>query len=172
FIAPFVMDPTAPQRLWTGGYYGWRTDNQGASWTRASSVLSSGVTAIAVSPVDANYVLMGTEHGVVHRTVTGKTAAPSTVWTAGTVRDGYLSSLAFDNNSPSVAYATVSSFGGFHVWKSVTGGATWTQIDGTPPNKIPDIPAHSIVVDPINPLRLYVGTDLGVFVTVDGGLNS
>src|SRR5262249_42582550 len=49
--------------------------------------------------------------------------------------------------------------------------ATWTQIDGTPPNKIPDIPAHSIVVDPINPLRLYVGTDLGVFVTVDGGLN-
>src|SRR5262249_48287858 len=78
FIAPFVMDPTAPQRLWTGGYYAWRTDNQGASWTRASSVLSSGVTAIAVSPVDGNYVLMGMQDGVVHRTVAGLSAGPST----------------------------------------------------------------------------------------------
>jgi hypothetical protein len=171
FIAPFVMDPTAPQRLWTGGYYAWRTDNQGASWTRASSVLSSGVTAIAVSPVDGNYVLMGTEHGVVHHTVTGLSTGPATAWTAGTVRSGYISSLAFDNTSPAVAYATISSFGGFHVWKSSTGGATWNQIDGTGVNKIPDIPVHSIVVDPINPLRLYVGTDLGVFVTIDGGLN-
>jgi hypothetical protein len=129
------------------------------------------VSAIAVSPVDGNYVLVGTDHGVVYRTATGLSAGPATAWPVVTVRDGYISSLTFDPTSTSVAYATVSSFGGVHVWKSVNGGATWTGLDGTGLNKIPDIPVHSIVVDPLNSARLYAGTDLGVFVSTDGGLN-
>lgn len=32
---------------------------------------------------------------------------------------------------------------------------------------LPDIPVHSLVVDPDDPSRLYVGTDLGVLVSVD-----
>src|SRR5262249_12505819 len=43
------------------------------------------------------------------------------------------------------------------------------NIDGTGAASIPDIPAHCIVVDPSNTARLYVGTDLGVFVSNDGG---
>src|SRR4030095_5045464 len=35
----------------------------------------------------------------------------------------------------------------------------------------PDIPVHCIVVDTSNTARLYVGTDLGVFVSIDGGSN-
>jgi hypothetical protein len=34
---------------------------------------------------------------------------------------------------------------------------------------VPDIPVHSIVTDPDDPLRLYLGTDLGVMVSIDGG---
>jgi hypothetical protein len=34
---------------------------------------------------------------------------------------------------------------------------------------LPDIPVHSLVVDPADPARLYLGTDLGVFISVDGG---
>lgn len=33
----------------------------------------------------------------------------------------------------------------------------------------PDIPVHSIVVDPAETDRLYLGSDLGVFVSPDGG---
>jgi hypothetical protein len=68
-----------------------------------------------------------------------------------------------------VIYATYSTFGGTHVWKSTDGGSTWRGIDGTGRNKIPDIPVHSIVVDPSRPSRLFLGTDLGVFVSIDGG---
>jgi hypothetical protein len=171
FIAPFVMDPGAPQRLWTGGSFVWRTDNQGGVWTQASTALSSGLTAIAASPANGNYVLAGTDTGVVHRTTAGLTAGPATAWPSATVRSGYISSLAFDPVTPSVAYATVSTFGGVHVWKSTNAGASWTGLDGTGLNKIPDIPVHSIVVDPSNSARLYAGSDLGVFVSVDGGLN-
>ena len=34
---------------------------------------------------------------------------------------------------------------------------------------MPDIPVHSIVVDPDDSQRLYLGTDLGVMVSIDGG---
>ena len=37
------------------------------------------------------------------------------------------------------------------------------------PTRLPDIPVHSIVVDPDDPQRLYLGTDLGVMVSIDGG---
>jgi hypothetical protein len=49
------------------------------------------------------------------------------------------------------------------------GGATWVVIEGGGGPGLPDIPVHSLVVDPTNSSRLYVGTDLGVFVTLDGG---
>jgi len=62
-----------------------------------------------------------------------------------------------------------------HVFKSTDGGGTWTLADGNQSagnaNAIPDIPAHSVVIDPNNSQRVYVGTDLGVFVTLDGGAN-
>ena len=44
-------------------------------------------------------------------------------------------------------------------------GATWSRIDLT----LPDMPVHSVVVHPSQPNTLYIGTDLGVFVTTDGG---
>src|SRR4029077_8093660 len=68
-----------------------------------------------------------------------------------------------------VAYATYSTFGGTHVWKSTDGGATWRGIDGTGTRKIPDIPVHVLVVDPHQPSHLFAGTDLGVFTSTDGG---
>jgi photosystem II stability/assembly factor-like uncharacterized protein len=72
-------------------------------------------------------------------------------------------------------YATVSTFntatGTGHVFKSTNFGATWINIDGTGATGIPDVPAHTIAIDPANTQRLYVGTDIGVFVSIDGGAN-
>ena len=48
---------------------------------------------------------------------------------------------------------------------------TWTSIDGTGLSGIPDVPAHCIMVDPIDTNILYLATDIGLFVTLDGGAN-
>jgi hypothetical protein len=91
---------------------------------------------------------------------------------------GGISWVEFDPTDQTVVYATISNFNsassgnGFgHVFKSIDGGATWALLDGTAPNTVPDIPVHSILVVPAAPTHLYIGTDLGVFVSNDGGLN-
>jgi hypothetical protein len=171
FIAPFTMDPSAAVTLWTGGYYIWRTINGAASWTQASAITAGNgsVSAIAVAPTNSNNVLAGMSDGYIHRTDIGLSTTSLTVWPVVQPRPGYVSSLNFDPVNASVAYATYSTFGGTHVWRSADAGASWTGIDGLGLTGIPDIPVHSIVVDPANTSRLYVGTDLGVFVSRDGG---
>jgi len=83
--------------------------------------------------------------------------------------------LAVDPNTPTTVYATVSTFnssmGQGHVFKSTDGAVTWAGIDGSGATGILDIPAHSIVVDPTNSNILYLGTDIGVFLSLDGGAN-
>jgi len=44
-------------------------------------------------------------------------------------------------------------------------GATWRDISGN----LPDIPANSVAIDPVIPGAIYIGTDLGVFQTTNGG---
>lgn len=172
FITPFTMDPSSSQRLWIGGTYPWRTTNAAAAWSRAGTAFPSGsASAIAVAPTDANTVLFGTSQGYIVRSSSALTTTSTTAWASIRPRTGYCSSLAFDPTDEDVAYATYSTFGGAHVWKSVDAGATWSSIDGVGATGIPDIPAHSVLVDPTDSLRLYVGTDLGVFVSIDGGAN-
>lgn len=172
FIAPFIMDATNPQRLWTGGSFLWQTANAAANWTRASTRISgslaASISAIASSPVDDNHVLFGTDEGNIQRNSAATTATGSTVWPRAKPRTGYVSWLTFDPADANTAYATYATFGGTHVFKTTDGGATWTGIDGTGANALPDLPANSIVVDPATS-NLYVGTDMGVFVSLDGG---
>lgn len=166
FIVPFVMDPNDSNRLWLGGQTLWRTKNGAESWTPASHFLrGTPVTAIAVAQDDGNFVLAGTDQGYIHRTTIGLNSTADTVWPDTRPRSGTVSSLAFDPTNRDIAYATYSTFTNKHVWKSVNGGMTWTSIDGP----LPDIPVNCIVVDPTNTQRLYIGTDIGVFASPDGG---
>ncbi len=177
FITPFVMDSSDPQRLWTGGLYMWRTTDGAANWSQASDIVAGfgSVTAIAAAPTNPNNVLAGTLDGFIHRTNIGLTSDENTVWPFVQLRDGFVSSLTFDPANADTAYATYSTFNTIpadrHVYKSTDGGATWIGIDGAGGTGLPDIPVHSLIVDPTNLSRLYVGTDLGVFVTLDGGAN-
>jgi photosystem II stability/assembly factor-like uncharacterized protein len=169
FIAPVVMDPSEPSRLWTGGRKMWRSVNQASSWSPASEKLDGYVNSIAISPADSDYVLAGMHHGTIHRTTRARTSGSLTTWPSSRPRSGFVTSVAFDPYDVTVAYATYGGFGGAHVWASQDGGATWTPIDGNGEGRLPDIPVHVHVNDPAYPSRLYVGTDLGVFVSLDRG---
>ncbi|MBW8878123.1 MAG: hypothetical protein JF614_24430 [Acidobacteria bacterium] len=174
YISPFALDPGDPQRLWLGGDSLWTSDDGAAHWHRASSALGGNaldlVSAVAISPHDGQHVLAGTSQGFIVRNDAALAAVPGTPWLTARPRDGFVSSLLFDPQDPAVVYATYATFGGGHVWKSLDGGTTWQSVDGIGgADVLPDLPVHSLVVDPRHPQRLYVGTDLGVFVSLDGG---
>ncbi len=171
FITPFVMDPSNPRTLWTGGRFLWRTTDGANLWSRASAGLAGTgqLSAVAVDPSDSGHLLVGLSTGAVHRSSSALTTGPGSVWAQSTPRAGFVTWLAFDPQNSDVAYATYANFGGRHVWKTSDGGASWASIDGSGATGIPDIPVHAVLVDPGDSQVLYLGTDLGVFVSVDGG---
>lgn len=79
-----------------------------------------------------------------------------------------ISSLAADSHDATgkTIYATVMGFAGngyeaSHVYRSVDGGAHWTNIS----SNLPNAPANSVIVDPNEANTLYVGLDTGIYVT-------
>jgi hypothetical protein len=173
FISAFTMDPSNPQRLWTGGNTLWRTTDGAANWSQASTPVAGQqfriVSAVTVDPGNPNHVLAGTVEGFIMRTDTGLSSNATTRWRRNLPQQGFVSSVTVDPTSSAVAYATYSTFGVVHVWKSINGGTNWAPLDGTGDGALPDVPVHSLVVDPAHPSHLYIGTDLGVFASTDGG---
>ena len=171
FVAPFVMDPADSLRLWLGGEFIYRTGNAAASWVKASTALPDGglMSAIAIAPLDPNLVVAGTHMGHVLVERRALQANAQTEWARSLPRRGWVTSVAFDPQDAATMYATYGNFGGSHVYRSRDGGTSWQAIDGSGSTGVPDIPVHTIVVDPDDRGRLYLGTDLGVFVSVDGG---
>ncbi len=169
FITPFLLDPNNSGRLWTGGRRLWRSTDRAESWTQASSALNGRISAIAVSPADPQRALVGTDSGFIHRQGQALGAGSATAWPNSRPRSGFVTWLAFDPNDADVAYATYAGFGGRHVWRTTNAGASWTDIDGTGANRVPNIPVHAVLVDPRDARRLYLATDLGVLVSTDRG---
>jgi hypothetical protein len=170
FVTPFTLDPNDTDTVWMGGYRMWRSLNR-TQWAAASPQFPAQVSAVAVAPGNSKIVLAGTASGHVYRTNSATTSNGATPWAASLPRAGFVTSLMFDPVDANVVYATYAEFGAPHVWKSTNGGETWTTIDGLGDTAIPDIPVHSIAIDPTRRERLYLGTDLGVFVSLDGGAN-
>ena len=170
FINPFTHDANLPSRLWTSGQFMWRTNNRGVNWTRASSQLDptgARASSHAVAPGNSDFVVVGMSNGGVLRNTAAGSATSATAWSVVTPRSGFVSSVAFDPSDTQTVYATYSTFGGSHVWRSTDGGQSFTAVDDAA--QIPDVPVHSIVVHPQDSQMLWIGTDIGVFVTLDGG---
>jgi photosystem II stability/assembly factor-like uncharacterized protein len=58
-----------------------------------------------------------------------------------------------------------------HVFKTNDGGTVWQDASGRfAPLNLPDVPTSAVAIDNINANVVYVGTDVGVFRTSDGGI--
>ena len=174
--APVVMHPQNPNILYFGTYRVWRTSNGGNYWSAVSQDLTRGddgstyhtITTLAVSGIDPDIVLAGTDDGKVHISVDG-----GALWTdiSTGLPDRWITRVAADPFDVNTIYATCSGFRWdeplAHVYRSTDLGNTWEPIS----NNLPELPVNAFAADPTRPGRYFVGTDAGVFMSKDYGQN-
>jgi photosystem II stability/assembly factor-like uncharacterized protein len=193
--APIVHDPRTTQRVYTGTFRVYRTTDGAGTWTPISgdltggppafsadarqtptggndhleNVISGTVTTVAASAVDGNVVWAGTDDGRVWVTRNG-----GSTWTRVDVpgRSEWVTRVEADPFSASTGYVTYSGYRYGsplpRIFRTVDFGASWVDISGD----LPDVPLNCVNADPDPAMRgrLYVCSDLGVFVTDNYGL--
>jgi hypothetical protein len=175
YVAPFMLDPTNPNRMLGGGVSLWQsndiktpvTNSTGPSWRaiKGPTAGSVPISALMISAVNPNIVWVGHNNGDVY--VTGDSQAVSPTWTkvdGGVLPDRQVTSFAIDPTNTNVVYVTFDGFNADNIWKTTNSGGTWTPLSG-----LPAIPAYSVVMHPSLTRVLFVGTSAGVFQSNDAG---
>lgn len=169
FVAPFVLAPSRPTRLYSGRTDVYLTDDRGDNWypTSSGGILDgNSVLSLVVAPSNFNIVYAGTAPTVTRAHIFRSTTGGGN-WADVTdgLPDRYPMDIAIDPADPSIVYVVFGGFGSGHIFSSTNGGTTWSDVTGT----LPDVPTLSIAIDPANTRHLYLGNDFGVYVSTDRG---
>jgi len=179
FIAPFILDPNDPNRILGGGIALWRTNDAktpntnsaGPMWTPIKDSVGSPISAITVAQGNPDLIWVGHANGEVYKTADGTKANP--IWQK-VDRTGpkplsanrYCTRITIDPKALNTVYITFGGYTTSNVWKTTDGGLEWYNLG----NALPEAPVRSLVIHPRNSKFLYMGTEVGVFASEDGGL--
>jgi photosystem II stability/assembly factor-like uncharacterized protein len=177
FYPPFAMDQTNSQNIAFGTSSIFLDSAQGTGgWPTAVALagISGDVSAIAF--VNSSLIYACSTSGQVYRLAkSGATWAASAIHAAPLPTSYWIWGIATVPADVNTVVVVFAGFGTRHVWRgSVAAGgtsATWADISGAGANHVPDIPVNALSIDPVNPATYYIGTDIGVFRTTDGGVN-
>jgi photosystem II stability/assembly factor-like uncharacterized protein len=197
--APILLSPYDPARLYYASQRVWRSDDRGDSWRPISGDLSRGrdrlelpmmgrvwsfdavwdlwamsayatITSLSESPKVEGLIYVGTDDGLIQVTEDGGATWRKIDSLPEVPEFFFVNDVKADLHDADTVYVVVDDHksGDFspYVLKSTNRGKSWTSITG-------DLPERHIVwrlvQDHVNPRLLFVGTEFGVFFTVDGG---
>jgi len=183
WMAATIVSSHNPSVVYHGMQYLFRSMDEGDTWERISPDLSynnpeqqgslpfaipfATITALSESPFTFGLIYAGTDDGHVHITQYGGES-----WTEiikGLPFNKQVSRIVASKYDQETVYLTLNGrrdddFADY-VYKSTDLGQTWVDISGN----IPGGPINVIREDPQKENILYVGSELGVYVSVDGG---
>jgi hypothetical protein len=174
WVAPFILDPNNPNRIFAGGRRLWRADNVKVNdptqvcWLpiKPSPTPSTNyISAVAVAPGNSDTVWVGHNNGQIYYSLNATSGSPTWTQANNGLPARYCTRLTIGPLNPETntraIYATFGGFSANNVWKTTNNGATWTPIS----NGLPEMPVYSLVISPSNSNQLYIGTQLGVCAT-------
>jgi len=193
---PIQLSPTDKTTLYIGSQYLYRSRNHGESWDRISPDLttndpekqkqeeSGGVTidnsvaemnttifAISESPHSAQTIWVGTDDGNVQVTQDGGKNWTNVTSNIGVGAAPVVSSIEASRHDAATAFATFDRHASGdmrpYAYKTTDMGRTWQPLV-SPDSGVRGY-AHVIKEDPVNRDLLYLGTEFGLWVTIDGG---
>ncbi len=194
---PIQVSPTQNGTIYLGAQFLFRSRDHGQTWERISPDLttndpekqkqeqSGGITvdnssaemhttifSICESPKNPNLIWVGTDDGNVQITRDGGKTWKNVVGNIkGLPKNAWVSSIDAGHFDEGTAYATfdLHTFGDMrpYVYKTTNFGQTWTPVVAPAGNMRGY--AHVVKEDLLNKNLLFVGTELGLWVSLDGG---
>jgi hypothetical protein len=163
WLTPIGQDPNDGDHLFTTSLFGiFRTTTGGSPWQRVAT--HYGRQWISMSAVDRDVIwTLDRTYGVRHTTDDGDT------WTMSLGAPD-LSQATKIHAHPLDRASAFLTLGGYatagpHILLTEDFGLTWHDVTGN----FPDMPANTFIVDPDRPSDWYVGADVGVWLSSDGG---
>lgn len=197
--SPLVISAHLPGRLYYAGERVYRSDDRGDTWTSVSPDLTrqldrdtipvmgrlwpedavarnlftttlSVITALDESPLLEGLLYAGTDDGLVQISEDGGANWTRIEHILGLPANSYVTDVFASRRDANTVFVTFNNWqrGDFrpYVYKSEDRGANWTNITANLPERSG---AWSIVQDHASANLLFVGTEVGVYVTLDGG---
>jgi photosystem II stability/assembly factor-like uncharacterized protein len=171
WCTPVVFDPSNPEILYYGSNRLYKSSNRASSWSAISTDLTNGpgvnltygtITTISVSPVNSEIIYVGTDDGNVWVSVTNGMGWENI---SASLPNRWVTRVTADPLEETNAYVTFSGYRWDeympHIFRTIDKGQNWEDISGN----LPESPINDIIVDPENNNRLYIATDVGVFLT-------
>jgi len=180
--APMLISKWDPATLYFAAQVLLRSPNRGDTWEIISPDLTRAlvyenpmndfgtIRLIAESPLREGLLAVGTDDGLVQVTQDGGATWSMTEAMPGVPEMALVRRLVLSAHDAETIYVASSSheYGDFapYVAKSTDLGRTWVSITGNLPD---GSPVRAFAEHPGNPDVLFVGTEHGVWATIDGG---
>ncbi|CAM2005788.1 WD40/YVTN/BNR-like repeat-containing protein [Acanthopleuribacter pedis] len=149
----------------------YRSVDQGDTWTGLGSAFDETrpIAFVVSTRTGDNIVAMAATQSSNRIFISRNADEAAPVWTEITsdYPGGSVTDMALDPNDDQRIYLTRGGFNEAQFYRSDNGGTNWTPM-GT---GLPNVPANTVAVDPLQAGRVFVGNDIGVFVSVDSGQN-
>lgn len=195
---PLFISPHKNTRLYTAANKVFKSDDRGDTWevisddlTRQidrnsfmamgkywsidavakdrSTSLFGTIISLAESPVKENLLYAGTDDGLIQVSEAGKTWRKISEF-SGVPEYTYVSDICPSKFDENIVYASFDNLKrddfNPYVLKSVDKGKSWTSISSNLPK---NGTVHSIEQDFVNPDLLFVGTEFGIFFSINDG---
>lgn len=175
FIAPYLVSAHQPSRLYHAGNYLFRSENRGDNWTLISPDLSLSsdprrnslaAGSVAESPLDENYLFIGTDHGAFWMTQDG---GKSWEERSEGLPIAYIRSIQASSFNKNRLYLTATGINyddlSRQIYTSDDLGKTWRSIGSNLPDEI----MNCILEDPNLENLLYAGGYRGTYVSLNRG---
>jgi photosystem II stability/assembly factor-like uncharacterized protein len=197
--SPIIISPHDPARLYYACQRLYRTDDRGNKWTAVSPDLSrqidpntlpvfgkiqsidavaknmstsnyGNIVSLTESPIVEGLIYVGTDDGLIQVTEDGGANWRAIDQVTGVPKMTYVSRLEASVHDADTVYATFNNKkkADFkpYVFVSRDRGQTWSSIAGDLPDR--EI-VYSLMQDHVKPELLFVGTEFGLYFTVDEG---